>query len=114
MAEHPDHVLDPECPDCLAIPTADLVRQLGLKPHLGPTIADEIGAAITRSWEVYNGREEILNAPGEGVDVADANRILTAQGRLLGLAQALAIIRTSPNKPTAAHVKAIAEEFRPA
>lgn len=101
MATHPDHALDPECPDCLAIPTADLVRQLGLKPHLGPTIADEIGAAIGGCWKVYGVAER-------------TEQKVAAQGRLLGLAQALAIIRTSPNKPTAAHVKAIAEEFKPA
>lgn len=63
----------------------------------GQTITSRIGDAIKSAWEAYENPE----------------RTAQARGRVIGLAQALAIIRYAPATPTAEQVRDIAEEFRP-
>lgn len=87
----------------------------------GRTISDMIGEEIGKAWITFE-RNNVPWKIGPDPDYAEddwdnalkiTRRASTSRGRVLGLAQALAVIRLAPNTPTAEQIKNIAEEFKP-
>lgn len=66
----------------------------------GPTITDRIAVQITEAWKRFLSADE-------------PERAAQFKGRVLGLAQAVAILRYAPNPPTAEQIQAVANEFKP-
>jgi hypothetical protein len=81
----------------------------------GPTISDRIGEQITEAWKTFAQLDAQYAA--ETSDVVKMRAIddtrKRVRGRILGLSQALAIIRLAPRQATASDIKSVAEEFKP-
>jgi hypothetical protein len=81
----------------------------------GPTISDRIGEQITEAWKTFAQLDAQYAA--ETSDVVKMRAIddtrKRVRGRILGLSQALAIIRLAPRQATSSDIKSVAEEFKP-
>lgn len=80
----------------------------------GKTISDKIGEAITRQHKRYAklGKQFYEAETGDVVRLREINKERhVVDGRIDGLALALAIIRFAPEKPTSEQISAIRDEF---
>lgn len=82
----------------------------------GRSIVDLIGAEISRAWEAHEAQVS-QTAKDSWADpstwAAERGKARQLKGRILGLAQAVAIIRAAPNQPTPQQVIDITQEFYP-
>lgn len=81
----------------------------------GPTIANRIEREIVQAWaKIDQLREDWSNETSDVVEMRKIEaKIEQAKGRVVGLSQALAIIRLAPNTPTTQQIQSIAGELRP-